>query len=90
MDATVQPALAGLAPRRRRVRDPLPLASRLPVAQVIVDRPQPHLDRPFDYAVPGPMAESVQPGVRVKVRFGGKDVSGFCIDRKSTRLNSSH
>ena len=28
------------------------------------------------------MAESVQPGVRVKVRFGGKDVSGFCIARR--------
>lgn len=82
MDASVQPALAGLAPRRRRLRDPVPITDLLPVAQVIVDRPQPHLDRPFDYAVPESLAEAAQPGVRVKVRFGGKDTSGFCVARR--------
>jgi primosomal protein N' (replication factor Y) len=82
VDATVQPALTGLAPRRRRVREPLPVAARLPVAQVIVDRSQPHLDRLFDYAVPESLAEAARPGVRVRVRFGGKDVSGFCVARR--------
>ena len=49
---------------------------------MIVDRPQPHLDRLFDYAVPESLAQAAQPGVRVKVRFGGKDVNGFCVARR--------
>jgi primosomal protein N' (replication factor Y) len=81
VDAT-QPALAGLAPRRRRVRAPEAVAGHLPVAQVIVDRPQPHLDRVFDYAVPASLAAEVRPGVRVRVRFGGRDVAGFCVARR--------
>lgn len=76
-----QPALAGLAPRRRRARSPEAIAEHLPVARVVVDRSQPHLDREFDYAVPASMAEAAQPGTRVKVRFGGQDVDGFCVAR---------
>lgn len=76
-----QPALAGLAPRRRRARSPEPIAEHLPVARVVVDRSQPHLDREFDYAVPASMAEAAQPGARVRVRFGGQDVDGFCVGR---------
>lgn len=76
-----QPALAGLAPRRRRTRAPEPAADHLPVAQVVVDRPQAHLDRVFDYAVPASMADAARPGVRVRVRFGGQDVDGFCVGR---------
>ncbi|MER6971531.1 primosomal protein N' [Nocardioides sp. NPDC000445] len=52
-----------------------------PVAKVLVDLPMAHLDRPFDYAVPASMAEEAQPGVRVKVRFGPKDVDGFVVER---------
>lgn len=52
-----------------------------PVAKVLVDLPMAHLDRPFDYAVPASMAEQAQPGVRVKVRFGPKDVDGFVVAR---------
>jgi primosomal protein N' (replication factor Y) (superfamily II helicase) len=52
-----------------------------PVAQVLVDVPLAHLDRPFDYAVPASMADDAQPGVRVKVRFAGRDVSGFVLAR---------
>ncbi|WP_328530398.1 primosomal protein N' [Nocardioides sp. NBC_00368] len=52
-----------------------------PVAKVLVDLPMAHLDRPFDYAVPASMAEEAQPGVRVKVRFGPKDVDGFVVAR---------
>jgi primosomal protein N' (replication factor Y) len=51
------------------------------VASVVVDRPQPHLDRPFEYAVLQSLDEAAQPGVRVKVRFGGQDVDGFVVER---------
>ncbi|WP_043638602.1 primosomal protein N' [Nonomuraea candida] len=52
-----------------------------PVARVAVDSPLPHLDRSFDYLVPAPMHESAQPGVRVRVRFAGKLVDGFLLER---------
>lgn len=53
----------------------------LPVAQVAVDVGLAHLDRPFEYAVPSHLDAVAQPGVRVKVRFAGKDVSGFVLAR---------
>ncbi|GAA3195792.1 primosome assembly protein PriA [Nonomuraea roseoviolacea] len=59
---------------------PVP-APDLPVARVAVDNPLPHLDRPFDYLVPASMHESAQPGVRVRVRFAGKLVDGFLLER---------
>jgi len=52
-----------------------------PVAQVLVDLPLAHLDRPFDYLVPEGMAETAVPGARVKVRFAGQDVSGYVVAR---------
>ncbi|MDD9207787.1 primosomal protein N' [Georgenia sp. 10Sc9-8] len=52
-----------------------------PVAQVCVDVPLPHLDRPFDYLVPPEMAEQVRPGTRVQVRFAGKDRSAVVLAR---------
>ncbi len=76
-----QPALAGLTPRRRRTRSLEPVAEHLPVARVVVDRSQPHLDREFDYAVPASMSDDAVPGARVRVRFGGQDVDGFCVGR---------
>lgn len=51
------------------------------VAQVAVDMPLANLDRPFDYSVPDTLAESAQPGVRVKVRFAGRLRDGFILDR---------
>lgn len=54
-----------------------------PVARVLVDVPLAHLDRSFDYEVPAAMADAVQPGVRVKVRFAGQDVDGFVLARGS-------
>ncbi|WP_084956721.1 primosomal protein N' [Thermoactinospora rubra] len=59
---------------------PVPAPSR-PVARVAVDTPLPHLDRPFDYLVPESLHEAAQPGVRVRVRFAGKLVDGFLLDR---------
>ena len=52
-----------------------------PVAQVLVDVPLAHLDRPFDYLVPDTMADAAQPGARVKVRFAGQDVDGYVLVR---------
>ncbi|MBB4926831.1 primosomal protein N' [Kitasatospora kifunensis] len=48
------------------------LAEELPVARVVVDKGLLHLDQFFDYAVPVAMAETAQPGVRVRVRFGAR------------------
>ncbi|WP_225754511.1 primosomal protein N' [Actinotalea sp. Marseille-Q4924] len=81
-DEGVQPTLTGLpTPRRRRVRGPVPLAERRPVARVVVDRPLTHLDRVFEYGVPASLDADVRAGVRVRVRFGGQDVDGFVVDR---------
>ncbi len=60
---------------------PEPLAGIDPVARVLVDTPLAHLDRTFDYAVPASLAGSAMPGARVKVRFAGKDLSGFVVAR---------
>ncbi|MET7326974.1 primosomal protein N' [Nonomuraea sp. NPDC005650] len=59
---------------------PSPAPER-PVARVVVDSPLPHLDRPFDYLVPDSMHETAEPGVRVRVRFAGKLVDGFLLER---------
>ncbi|MGH3352660.1 MAG: primosomal protein N' [Nocardioides sp.] len=59
-----------------------------PVAKVLVDLPMAHLDRPFDYAVPASMATEALPGVRVKVRFGAKDVDGFVVARAEASEHS--
>ncbi|NUP79324.1 MAG: hypothetical protein HOV96_17440, partial [Nonomuraea sp.] len=56
-------------------------APDLPVARVVVDSPLPHLDRPFDYLVPAGMHETARPGVRVRVRFAGKLIDGFLLER---------
>lgn len=50
------------------------------VARVAVDVPLPHLDRPFDYAIPEALRGSVRPGVRVRVRFAGRRRDGFVLD----------
>jgi len=47
-----------------------------PVARVCVDSAMPHLDRPFDYAIPDKLADVVTVGSRVRVRFAGRLVSG--------------
>jgi len=53
------------------------------VARVAVDVPLAHLDRLFDYAVPSTMDTEAQPGVRVRVRFAGRLVNGFIIERST-------
>lgn len=56
-----------------------PLDGDARVAEIAVDLPLPHLDRPFDYLVPAEMHESLVPGVRVKVRFAGRDRDGWVL-----------
>ncbi|SES81951.1 primosomal protein N' family DNA-binding protein [Nonomuraea wenchangensis] len=56
-------------------------APERPVARIAVDSPLPHLDRPFDYLVPAALHETAEPGVRVRVRFAGKLVDGFLLER---------
>ena len=51
------------------------------VARVVVDVPLAHLDRPFDYSVPEAMHDQAVPGSRVRVRFAGRLVDAFVIER---------
>ncbi|MHA7176385.1 primosomal protein N' [Arthrobacter sp. Sr24] len=69
---------------KARVADPhsgVVLAPVLPVAQVVIDSPLPHLDRIFDYSVPLELDAEAQPGVRVRVKFSGQDLNGFLVAR---------
>ena len=70
------------ATRARKAAAVVPAATD-PVAQVLVDLPLAHLDRPFDYLVPAQHADDAVPGARVKVRFAGQDVDGFVLARTS-------
>lgn len=67
--------------RAARAAAPVTTASVDPVARVLVDTGLAHLDRTFDYLVPATMSDDAVPGVRVKVRFAGKDVDGFVVER---------
>ncbi|MDR2973911.1 MAG: hypothetical protein LBV00_04245 [Propionibacteriaceae bacterium] len=49
------------------------------IAQVYVDSGAAHLDRPFDYDVPASMEDDIRVGVRVKVRFNGRALSGLVV-----------
>jgi len=69
------------APRKRAV---LPLAHSLPIAQVRIDTPVPHLDKVFDYQVPEKFSQTAVAGVRVRVRFAGRLVDGFIVGRVDT------
>lgn len=43
----------------------------------------PHLDREFDYLVSTVHSDDAQPGVRVRVRFHGRLVDAFIVERRS-------
>ena len=47
----------------------------------MVDVPLPHLDRPFDYLVPTSLDGEIAPGSRVRVRFAGRLVDAFVLER---------
>ena len=64
-------------------RDDVRASVDLPVALVAVDVPLAHLDRGFEYAVPPELAADAVPGARVKVRFAGRDVGGYVLERRA-------
>jgi primosomal protein N' (replication factor Y) (superfamily II helicase) len=43
----------------------------------------PHLDREFDYLVSAEQSDDAQPGVRARVRFHGRLVDAFILERRS-------
>ncbi|MEN9711299.1 MAG: putative primosomal protein [Actinomycetota bacterium] len=51
----------------------------LPYAQIAVETPLLHLDRPFDYAIPPELASEVSWGSRVRVLFGGRKLNGWVV-----------
>ncbi|MDQ3095032.1 MAG: primosome assembly protein PriA, partial [Actinomycetota bacterium] len=67
--------------RKRRPQPVVGPASERPVARVVVALPLAHLDRPFDYTVPAGLHDQARPGCRVKVRFAGRDVAGYLVER---------
>ena len=81
-----QLTLAGLAPRKRRKRasaEHTP-AEQHPIAQVVLDVQALHLGQTFDYFIDEKDSEAAQPGVLVRVRFGGQRVSGVIWARTDT------
>ncbi|WP_308289380.1 primosomal protein N' [Mumia sp. zg.B17] len=82
-----QPALVEeTPPPGPRAADPrfAGAAEHLPIARVAADVSLAHLDRPFDYLVPADLADDAVPGCRVTVRFAGKQVGGFVLERAAT------
>lgn len=81
-DDTDQLAFSGApTPRRPKPHAAVQLAKEDPVARTLLDVGLPHLDRPFDYAVPESMADDAVPGARVSVRFAGKEHRGYILER---------
>ena len=58
-------------------------AEHEPVARVLPMLSVPHLDREFDYLVSAEQSDDAQPGVRVRVRFHGRLVDAFILERRS-------
>ncbi len=67
--------------RTRRTAGARVAAAVLPIARVAVDVSLAHLDRPFDYQVTEADSASAQPGTRVRVRFAGRLLDGYVLDR---------
>lgn len=59
-------------------------APRLPVARVLPLLGVAHLDRVFDYQIDSEQDALAQPGVKVRVRFGGRLVDAILLERSST------
>lgn len=83
-DGTVHEQLALVRARVSAPPKPVVPAEDRPVARIAVDLEPPHLDRYFDYSVPAKLAEAAQPGVRVRVKFAGRLVDGFLIERRDS------
>lgn len=59
------------------------------VARVAIESPLPHLDRLFDFAIPDDLAADAQPGCRVRVRFHGRQVGGWIIERGPAQFDGT-
>src|SRR3954465_13809934 len=53
------------------------------IASVIVDVPAKQTDRAFDYLIPEQWRGTIQPGMRVIVPFGPRNIQGFVTGLKS-------
>jgi primosomal protein N' (replication factor Y) len=58
-------------------------AEHEPIARVLPMLTVPHLDREFDYLVTADQSDDAQPGVRVRVRFHGRPLDAFVLERRS-------
>jgi primosomal protein N' (replication factor Y) len=58
-------------------------AEHEPIARVLPMLSVPHLDREFDYLVAAEQSDDAQPGVRARVRFHGRLVDGFILERRT-------
>lgn len=58
-------------------------AEHEPIARVLPMLTVPHLDRDFDYLVGAEQSDDAQPGVRVRVRFHGRLVDAFVLERRN-------
>jgi len=58
-------------------------AAHEPIARVLPMLTVPHLDREFDYLLTEEQSDDAQPGVRVRVRFHGRLVDAFLLERRS-------
>src|SRR6195952_3349807 len=66
---------------RRKTAGARTAATVLPIARVAVDVSLAHLDRPFDYLVADDQDDAAQPGTRVRVRFAGRLLDGYLLER---------
>ena len=57
-------------------------AEHEPIARVLPMLTVPHLDRDFDYLVSADQSDDAQPGVRVRIRFHGRLVDAFVLERR--------
>ncbi len=58
--------------------------SILAYAQIIVEINHHQVDKLFDYAIPQPLINQVQPGIRVKVPFANRIIQGFVMGLTDT------
>ncbi|MDR2703310.1 MAG: primosomal protein N', partial [Cellulomonadaceae bacterium] len=83
--APLVPLVAAKPARKKRPKLLQP-APENPIARVVLtDLPTAILDREFDFLVPANLADTAQPGVRVRLKFQGKTTLGFIV----ARLNST-
>ena len=59
------------------------------VARVFVESPLPHLDKPFDFAIPDELDEAALPGCRVRVRLRGRKVIGWLLERGPAQFDGT-